>query len=42
MMGEVSRGVYEILERLTAEEINKDPVAFIRRETFIKGDPTAA
>ena len=41
-MAEVSRGVYEVLERLTAEEISKDPVGFIRRESFLKGGPTSA
>lgn len=40
MMAEVSRGVYDILEKLAAEEISKDPVAFIRRESFLKGGPT--
>ena len=42
MMAEVSRGVYEILEKLTVEEINKDPLGFIRRESFLKGGPTAS
>jgi hypothetical protein len=42
MMAEVSRGVYEVLEKLAAEEINKDPLAFIRRESFLKGGPTQA
>ncbi len=42
MMAEVSRGVYQILEKLAAEEINKDPLAFIRRESFLKGGPTTA
>ena len=42
MMAEVSRGVYDILEKLAAEEINKDPLGFIRRESFLKGGPTAA
>lgn len=36
MMSEVSRGVYEILEKVAADEINKDPLAFIRRESFMK------
>ncbi len=40
MMAEVSRGVYEILEKLAADEIKKDPLAFIRRESMIKGNPT--
>lgn len=35
MMAEVSRGVYEILEKLTADEINKNPIAFIRRESTL-------
>ena len=42
MMAEVSRGVYEVLEKLAAEEINKDPLAFIRRESFLKGAPSQA
>jgi len=42
MMSEVSRGVYEILEKLAAEEINKDPLGFIRRESFLQGGPNAA
>jgi hypothetical protein len=40
MMAEVSRGVYEILEKLAAEEINKDPVGFLRRESFLKNGNT--
>ena len=33
MMAEVSRGVYEILEKMAAEQINKNPLAFIRNES---------
>lgn len=40
MMAEVSRGVYNILEKLAAEEISKDPLGFIRRESFLNQGPT--
>lgn len=32
MMAEVTRGVYEILEKMAEEQISKDPLAYIRNE----------
>ena len=38
MMAEVSRGVYDILEKLAADQISKDPLEFLRRESVLKTD----
>jgi hypothetical protein len=38
MMEEVSRGVYDILEKLAADQISKDPLEFLRRESVLKKD----
>lgn len=35
MIGFVTRNIYSILESIAEKEIERDPIAFIREESFI-------
>ena len=38
MIAKVTRSIYQILENIAERQIEKDPIAFIREESFLKPD----
>ena len=35
MIAKVTRSIYQILEKITEREIEKDPIAYIKEQSFI-------